>query len=37
MDAHSNYFNPKKDTVSAENIALIVADNAGEIKTQEHR
>lgn len=37
MDAHSNYFNPKKDSVSAENIALIVSGNAGEIKTQEHR
>ncbi|MFJ9593220.1 alpha/beta hydrolase [Streptomyces virginiae] len=37
MDAHSNYFNPKKDSVSADNIALIVADSADEIKTQEHR
>lgn len=30
--AHSNYFNPEKDKVSANNIALIVSGNSDEIQ-----
>ncbi|MFE3021155.1 alpha/beta hydrolase [Streptomyces sp. NPDC059256] len=37
MPAHSNYFNPKKDWESANNIALIVAGQGSAITTQEHR
>lgn len=37
MDAHSNYFNPLKDKESASNIARIIAGQAGEISTEEHR
>ncbi|MCY0947536.1 alpha/beta hydrolase [Streptomyces antarcticus] len=37
MDAHSNYFNPKIDRVSADNIALIVSGHAEDITTQEPR
>ncbi|MGP3635021.1 alpha/beta hydrolase, partial [Streptomyces sp. 24-1644] len=36
-DAHSNYFNPARDSVSANNIALIAAGRSREIKTEEHR
>ncbi|WP_229849163.1 alpha/beta hydrolase, partial [Streptomyces melanogenes] len=35
--AHSNYFSPGKDRVSARNIALVVAGHGGEISTQEPR
>ncbi|MEU0985679.1 alpha/beta hydrolase [Streptomyces sp. NPDC005953] len=35
--AHSNYFNPKKDSESADNIAMIVAGQGAAITTQEHR
>ncbi|WP_371616493.1 alpha/beta hydrolase [Streptomyces sp. NBC_00454] len=37
MDAHSNYFNPKKDKHSAGNIALIIAGQPEFISTQEPR
>ncbi|MFE4606803.1 alpha/beta hydrolase [Streptomyces niveus] len=37
IDAHSEYFTPDKDTVSANNIALIVAGVPEEIKTEEWR
>lgn len=35
--AHSDYFNPEKDTASAQNIAMIVAGHSSEISTQEPR
>jgi hypothetical protein len=35
--AHSNYFNPEKDKESANNIALIVSGNSGEIQLERHR
>ncbi|MFC5170112.1 alpha/beta hydrolase [Streptomyces mutomycini] len=34
FDAHSQYFTPEKDKVSAENIALIVAGHPDRIKTE---
>ncbi|GHA74561.1 alpha/beta hydrolase [Streptomyces termitum] len=37
FDAHSQYFTPKLDRESAENIALIVGGKSGEITTEEHR
>ncbi|WP_069630048.1 alpha/beta hydrolase [Streptomyces niveus] len=37
VDAHSEYFTPDKDRVSANNIALIVAGVPEEIKTEEWR
>lgn len=37
FDAHSQYFTPDLDKVSAENIARIVAGQPGEIKTEEWR
>ncbi|MEV8333001.1 alpha/beta hydrolase [Streptomyces niveus] len=37
MSAHSQYFTPNKDSVSANNIALIVAGVPQEIKTEEWR
>ncbi|MFC9857021.1 MULTISPECIES: alpha/beta hydrolase [unclassified Streptomyces] len=37
FDAHSQYFTPEKDDVSARNIALIVSGNSEEIKTEEWR
>ncbi|WP_031507853.1 alpha/beta hydrolase [Streptomyces megasporus] len=35
--AHSNYFNPEKDQVSADNIAAIVSGHPEEAKAEEHR
>lgn len=35
--AHSNYFNPEKDKVSANNIALIVAGKSNEIQVERPR
>lgn len=35
--AHSNYFNPEKDQVSADNVARIVSGNSGEIKVERYR
>ncbi|MHB9861455.1 alpha/beta hydrolase [Streptomyces sp. YIM S03343] len=35
--AHSNYFNPEKDKVSANNIALIVSGHADEIQVERPR
>ncbi|MGW9496281.1 alpha/beta hydrolase [Streptomyces prasinus] len=35
--AHSNYFTPSKDRVSADNIALIVSGNSQEIKVDQPR
>ncbi|WP_330331840.1 alpha/beta hydrolase family protein [Streptomyces sp. NBC_00536] len=37
IEAHSNYFNPKKDKDSAGNIALIIAGRPQDISTQEPR
>ncbi|MEV6550927.1 alpha/beta hydrolase [Streptomyces sp. NPDC051597] len=37
FDAHSHYFTPSKDKVSARNIALIVAGQGDAITTQEPR
>ncbi|WP_404956998.1 alpha/beta hydrolase [Streptomyces sp. 147326] len=37
MDAHSNYFNPNKDAMSADNIALVVSGKSDKIVTEEHR
>ncbi|TXR96246.1 hypothetical protein EAO73_32405 [Streptomyces sp. col6] len=39
LDAHSDYFvsDPKRDTVSAHNIALVVAGRADKLKTEEYR
>ncbi|MFE9241666.1 alpha/beta hydrolase [Streptomyces sp. NPDC007007] len=35
LDAHSNYFSPERDAVSADSIALIVSGNADRIKMEE--
>ncbi|QGV78175.1 alpha/beta hydrolase [Streptomyces ficellus] len=35
--AHSNYFNPDKDRVSAENIAAVVAGNPQDVVPEKHR
>ncbi|MEV5551596.1 alpha/beta hydrolase [Streptomyces sp. NPDC052309] len=35
--AHSNYFNPEKDKESANNIALIVSGNSGDIQLERPR
>ncbi|WP_406463630.1 alpha/beta hydrolase family protein [Streptomyces sp. NBC_00111] len=37
IDAHSQYFDPKRDSASAHNISLIAAGRSGKINTQEHR
>ncbi|OAR24148.1 hypothetical protein A8W25_17010 [Streptomyces sp. ERV7] len=37
LGAHSNYFDPEKDTDSADNIAMIVTGRASQISTQEPR
>ncbi|MGW0846352.1 alpha/beta hydrolase [Streptomyces sp. NPDC002787] len=37
FEAHSNYFNPEKDQVSADNIAKIVAGNPDSIVREDHR
>ncbi|MFE9783188.1 alpha/beta hydrolase [Streptomyces sp. NPDC005775] len=37
IDAHSRYFDPNRDAVSANNIALVTAGRAGKIKAEEHR
>lgn len=36
-EAHSNYFNPEKDKLSAENIAAIVADEPGKVTPEARR
>ncbi|UFQ18405.1 MULTISPECIES: alpha/beta hydrolase [Streptomyces] len=35
--AHSNYFNPQKDQVSADNVARVVSGNSGDIKVERYR
>lgn len=35
--AHSNYFNPEKDQVSADNVAKVTSGNSGEIKVERYR
>ncbi|QSS92057.1 alpha/beta hydrolase [Streptomyces sp. M54] len=35
LDAHSNYFSPERDAVSADSIALIVSGNADRLKMEE--
>lgn len=37
LDAHSRYFDPNRDAVSANNIALVTAGRPGKIKTEEYR
>ncbi|MEI7030585.1 alpha/beta hydrolase [Streptomyces pratensis] len=37
FDAHSQYFTPEKDAVSARNIALVISGNSNEIKSTEWR
>lgn len=37
LPAHSNYFDPVRDAVSADNIAMIVADDSDEIKAEDWR
>ncbi|MER7727808.1 alpha/beta hydrolase [Streptomyces sp. NPDC096323] len=37
IDAHSRYFDPNRDAVSANNIALITAGRSGKIKPEEYR
>ncbi|MER6120287.1 alpha/beta hydrolase [Streptomyces sp. NPDC001743] len=37
IDAHSRYFDPNRDAVSANNIALVAAGRPGKIKTEEYR
>jgi hypothetical protein len=37
FDAHSNYFNPEKDGISAYNIANVVAGNPDAILREDHR
>ncbi|MFE7355027.1 alpha/beta hydrolase [Streptomyces sp. NPDC057543] len=37
FDAHSNYFDPRRDSVSANNIALVAAGRAGKLKVEEYR
>ncbi|MEV0784905.1 alpha/beta hydrolase [Streptomyces sp. NPDC050423] len=37
IDAHSRYFDPNRDAVSANNIALVAAGRPGKLKTEEYR
>ncbi|MEU9947898.1 alpha/beta hydrolase [Streptomyces sp. NPDC047939] len=37
IDAHSQYFDPKRDAMSADSIALIAAGRADKVKTEESR
>ncbi|WP_406452795.1 alpha/beta hydrolase family protein [Streptomyces sp. NBC_00876] len=37
FDAHSNYFNPVRDAMSADSIALIVSGHANRLKMEEQR
>ncbi|WP_406100177.1 alpha/beta hydrolase [Streptomyces sp. NBC_01013] len=37
FDAHSNYFNPVRDAMSADSIALIVSGHADRLKMEEQR
>ncbi|MEV0495091.1 alpha/beta hydrolase [Streptomyces atratus] len=37
IDAHSQYFDPERDAVSASNIALISAGRSSKLKTEEYR
>lgn len=37
LDAHGAYFDPRKDSVSANNIALITAGRAHKVKPEEYR
>ncbi|MFD7718465.1 alpha/beta hydrolase [Streptomyces sp. NPDC059814] len=37
IDAHSRYFDPNRDAVSANNIALVAAGRPDKLKTEEYR
>ncbi|MFF1915678.1 alpha/beta hydrolase [Streptomyces sp. NPDC058239] len=37
LDAHSHYFDPRRDSVSANNIALVAAGRSNELKAEEYR
>lgn len=37
IDAHSQYFDPKRDAMSSDSIALIAAGRADKVKTEESR
>ncbi|MFE4334878.1 alpha/beta hydrolase [Streptomyces sp. NPDC056831] len=37
FDAHSYYFDPRRDSVSANNIALVVAGRSSKLKAEEYR
>ncbi|MCX4771003.1 alpha/beta hydrolase [Streptomyces sp. NBC_01285] len=37
LDAHSRYFDPNRDAVSANNIALVAAGRSSKLKTEEYR
>lgn len=37
LDAHSRYFDPNRDAVSANNIALVAAGRSEKVKSEEHR
>ncbi|MEU8832300.1 alpha/beta hydrolase [Streptomyces sp900116325] len=37
IDAHSQYFDPRRDAVSADSIALIAAGRSGKVKMEEPR
>ncbi|MEV7237862.1 alpha/beta hydrolase [Streptomyces sp. NPDC051020] len=37
IDAHSQYFDPERDAVSANNIALISAGRSSKLKTEQYR
>ncbi|MER7810441.1 alpha/beta hydrolase [Streptomyces sp900116325] len=37
IDAHSQYFDPDRDAVSASNIALVAAGHSQKLKTEEYR
>lgn len=37
IDAHSRYFDPNRDAVSANNIALVTAGRPDKLKTEEYR
>ncbi|MFF3357046.1 alpha/beta hydrolase [Streptomyces sp. NPDC002917] len=37
IDAHSQYFDPDRDAVSASNIALVAAGRSQKLKTEEYR
>ncbi|MGW1692047.1 alpha/beta hydrolase [Streptomyces sp. NPDC002399] len=37
FDAHSHYFDPRRDSVSANNIALVAAGRSSKLKAEEYR